>query len=239
MGGQPTVIDLDYSQFEATVGPFCAGFPQALTAKLFSISRFYAYSASSLVVDDLGEIGFVGVVAYGVLKMLKTLSDGRMQIVGLLLKCDLVGRPFEPVSHVTIEAATNATLCCFHRHAFEALLPANPELEHRMVLSLSHQLDAAQDWMLLLSRQTVTERVASFILMLEKRSFRPGAASPHHHVVEVPINRRDMAAYLGTTEESISRSVQHMVRGGVIKVHGGNQFEIVDDDGLRRMSGQV
>jgi CRP/FNR family transcriptional regulator len=93
----------------------------------------------------------------------------------------------------------------------------------------------AVHWMLLLALQTVSERIATFLLMLSNKA---GADRAAENVVEVPISRKDMAAYLGTTVESISRAVQDMSRRGVIRIIDPQRFEIADRRRIVDMSGQ-
>lgn len=219
----------------------CRGVDPAIKKELERLSRIRRYTAGEIVVGEDEEIPFVGNVVSGVLRMQKTMLDGRQQIVGLLLPSDMFGRVFSSVSHVSIEAATQVTLCCYGRGAFEALLARFPALEHRMLLSILDELDAAQDWMMLLGCQSVMERIATFLLILRRRSPGMSVSAPNtrpSHEIAVPINRRDMAAYLGTTVESISRTVQEMARQGVVRIVDACHFEILDERRLMWLSGR-
>ncbi|WP_328600457.1 cyclic nucleotide-binding domain-containing protein [Mesorhizobium xinjiangense] len=60
--------------------------------------------------------------------MQKTLYDGRQLIVGILMPSDMFGRVFSSTSNVSIEAATDVTLCCYSRAGFESLLLQFPAL---------------------------------------------------------------------------------------------------------------
>ncbi|TCL71179.1 helix-turn-helix domain-containing protein [Rhizobium sp. BK251] len=208
--------------------------------ELNRISHIRTFAAGETVTAEGQESCIVGNVITGVLKLVKTLSDGRQQIVGLLLPSDMVGRVFETTSRFAIEAASDVTLCCFERRAFEALLAREPELEHAMLVRTLDELDAARDWMLLLGCQTVLERIAGFLLILLCRSRSHGNAAALETTprVTIPIGRRDMAIYLGTTIETISRTVQHMARQGVIRIENSRHFDIVDRAGLIAMSGR-
>lgn len=184
---------------------------------------------------------YVGTVVSGVLRLQKTLQDGRQQIVGLLLPGDMFGRVFFETSNVSIEAASGAMLCCYNRTDFEALLVRFPELEHRMLLSVLDTLDVAQEWMLLLGCQSVMERVTTFLLIIRRRASGPWRTRPNGEAgasVSVPISRRDMAAYLSTTVESISRTVQDLARQEVIRIIDPHCFEILDESRLLRLSGR-
>jgi CRP/FNR family transcriptional regulator, anaerobic regulatory protein len=205
----------------------CADLAPAAKTELARMARMRSYRAGETVLAEADEIGFVGNVVTGVLRLQKTLPDGRQQIVGLMHPSDMFGRVFSRTSHVAIEAATDAMVCCYNRASFEHLFERFPELEHRMLAAMSRELDAAQDWMLLLATQSVPERLATFLLLLRKKAMASGELGPAA-MVDIPISRRDMAAYLGTTVESISRAVQQMARSGIIQIGGSQRFEILD-----------
>lgn len=239
MDTQNTSLHTGIARCSALECSVCADLSVATKQELSRLARTRIYRAGETVLAEAEEIGFVGNVVSGVLRMQKALHDGRQQVVGLLLPSDMFGRVFSQTSNVAIEAATDAILCCYNRARFESLFSRFPELEHRMLVSISHELDAAQDWMLLLATQSVTERVATFLLILRKKqvgtAISNNCAAP---VVEVPIARKDMAAYLGTTVESISRSIQHMARSGIIRILDPHRFAIMDQRRLFVLSGQ-
>jgi CRP/FNR family transcriptional regulator len=208
--------------------------------ELARIARTRTCREGETILAEMEESTFVGTVIAGILRMQKTLNDGRQQIVGLLLPSDMFGRIFAQRSHVSIEAATDATLCCYPRSGFEAIMRRHPELAERLMLAVLKDLWSAQDWMLLLATQTVTERVATFLLMLLRRRpapFSRGKAGGRT-TIAVPISRRDMAAYLGTTAESISRSVQEMARQGAIEIIDPRHFRLLDLGRLIGLSGR-
>ena len=219
----------------------CRGLDPDIKADLADLAQNRRYAAGAVVVAEDEPAAFLGSVLSGVLRLEKSLPDGRQQIVGLLLPCDMFGEPFTPSSHVSIEAATDAVLCCYERKAFETLMARHPVLEHRFLLSKQKELEVAQEWMLLLGCQTVIERVATFLLILRRRAcgrLDDPPAAPARYRVHVPIGRRDMAAYLGTTVESISRALQDMARRGVIAIADPQSFDVLDEARLLRLSGK-
>ncbi|CAN7577836.1 Crp/Fnr family transcriptional regulator [Mesorhizobium amorphae] len=209
-----------------------------LQKELARLSHHRTYRIGETVLAEMEATSFVGIVVSGVLRMQKSLEDGRQQLVGLLFRSDFFGRVFGGLSDYAIEAASDVTLCCYERGAFERLTGRFPELEHQLMLSTLDELDAARNWMLLLGCQTTPERIASFFLMLCRRGgadeWTPGAKLSIH----VPIGRRDMASYLGTTGETISRVIHEMSRKGIIKIRNAQDFEVLNKRQLVRMSGR-
>lgn len=219
----------------------CGSASQQTEKELLTISHFRSYSAGETIVREGEEAGKIGNVVTGVLRVLKTMSDGRQQIVGILLPSDLFGRAFTKTSRFSIEAASDVTLCCFDRRSFERLLMRNQEIGHSMLINTLEELDSARDWMILLGCQNALERVASFLILLRIRS--QNIARPHiprigMPKITVPISRRDMAAYLGTTVETISRTIQIIARKGAIKIIDPQNFAVLNWERLVKMSGR-
>jgi len=213
----------------------------ALREELVRIAHVRNFSSGETIVGEGEESGLVGTVLSGVLRVQKTMSDGRQQIVGLLFAPSLFGRVFSQISPVAIEAASDCRLCCFSRAAFETFLARHPAVEHDVMLAVLDELDAAQEWMLLLGCQAVQERVASFLLMLLRQSDLAAecAASRRRRMVNVPVSRHDMAVYLGTTAETISRTIQDLARRGVLRIINPQRFEVLDEARLVFLSGRA
>lgn len=179
-------------------------------------------------------------VTNGVVKMTKSLSDGREQIVGLAFAADLVGRPFAHDTAVRVEAATDVTLCSFDRPQFERLLSQHPDIESALLKAKLNELDAAKEWMLLLGRKSAQERVATFLSMLATRLADEGrrhATAGTQVVIELPLSRKEIASYLGLTLETVSREFSKLKKAGIIEVSGVHTISIPDVDRLQAMTG--
>jgi CRP/FNR family nitrogen fixation transcriptional regulator len=81
-------------------------------------------------------------------------------------------------------------------------------------------LKHAEDHILLLGRKTSPERVAAFILEMDKRLATAG-------ILTLPMSRRDIADYLGLTLETVSRSLSLMRKLGILGFAGTTQRQIV------------
>jgi CRP/FNR family transcriptional regulator len=83
--------------------------PDQLVTLARSSSKHRAGEGEELVGDAESIDSFSNVLS-GVVKLTKTLSDGRQQIVGLQFAPDFLGRQFKTESAVTAEAATKVEL---------------------------------------------------------------------------------------------------------------------------------
>jgi CRP/FNR family transcriptional regulator len=219
----------------------CGHANDSVLNELNHISRIRSCSAGETILAQGDDAGIVGNVIDGVLKITKSLPDGREQIVGLLFPTDFFGRIYSNIADFSIEAATDATICVMKREAFEHAIEHHNAIEHNMLIQLSSELESAREWMVLLGCQNTLEKVSSFFALLLLRADKLCVSSlPYKQgvVVAFPINRHDIAAYLGTTVETLSRQIQYLSRQKVIKILDGKHFEILDEDRLLEFAGQ-
>lgn len=180
------------------------------------------------LVADAETIDSYSNVLSGVVKLTKTLADGRQQIVGLQFAPDFLGRPFRTESAITAEAATEVALCSFPRAAVERMIKASPELEHRLYQQTLEELDEARDWMVTLGRRTAQEKVSSFLLLIA-RNIDPGNDPGHQSITfDLPLTRADIADFLGLTIETVSRQITKLRAEGVIQIENNRHVTVPD-----------
>lgn len=168
-------------------------------------------------------------VTRGVARLSKMLPDGRRQVTGFLYPSDFLGFAFYGVYGYTAEAVTQIWLCRFSRQKLTALFDAHPKLERRMLSIASNELERAQDQMLLLGRKHARERLASFLLSISEQAVRHGEpANP----IDLPMNRTDIADYLGLTIETVSRTFSQFIQRGIIHAVTRHQIAIKERDYL-------
>jgi CRP/FNR family transcriptional regulator len=209
--------------------------------RLNAIARFKKFPAGSVILRDHDEPSYFANVVAGVVKLTKTLADGRQQIVGLQFPSEFLGRPFRARSPYFAEAASEVTLCTFERAQFERLVKELPGIERRLFEHTLDELDAAQEWMVLLGRKTAGEKVASFLLMHARRAANLGcdASSGLDFVrMELALSRSEIADYLGLTIETVSRQFTSLKRRGVIALEGARTVTVPDIAKLARLAEQ-
>lgn len=180
------------------------------------------------LVGDAERIDSYSNVLSGVVKLTKTLSDGRQQIVGLQFAPDFLGRPFKAESAINAEAATDVALCSFPKAAIERMMKASPELEHRLFQQTLRELDEARTWMVTLGRKTAAEKVASFLLLIARHIDPTADPDRKAAAFDLPLTRADIADFLGLTIETVSRQITKLRTGGVIQVENNRHIVVPD-----------
>jgi CRP/FNR family transcriptional regulator len=207
-------------------------------ARLNRVSYRRHYPAGRLIAAGEQAPDWFGNVISGVVKLTKTVPDGRQQIVGLLFPSDFLGRPFSMRSPCTAEAATAVELCCFPRRHFEELIERQPELKQLFLERMLDEVDAAREWMFVLGRKSAGEKVATLIGLMARRmrgASCEASAQPYPLHFDLPLSRTEMADYLGLRIETVSRQLKRLRDAGVIEATPGRAVTVRDVGALARM----
>jgi CRP/FNR family transcriptional regulator, anaerobic regulatory protein len=193
----------------------CGALEPSELDQLDSLSQVKNFPARTMLFDQGALAGSVFNVTEGMVRLYKSMPDGRRQIVGFALPGDFLGLALMDRYGVAAEAVTQVRVCRFARPAFLAYVDGKPHLLRRLHEFAGHELSLAQDQMLLLGRKTAEEKVAAFLLNLQTRYGRIGAPSV---TIPLPMSRQDIADYLGLTIETVSRTLTKLAREKVILI---------------------
>lgn len=180
----------------------------------------FSYKKGSEIFGEKEPADYVYQVMAGAVRSYKLLSDGRRQIGAFHLDGDIFGLEIGSDHRFTAEAIVDTTVRLMKRRSLE-LVAQNDVMVARNLLSMTtNNLHHAEDHMLLLGRKTSLERVAAFLLEMDKRSTAAG-------ILALPMCRRDIADYLGLTLETVSRALSRLHALGILDFIGNNQRQIV------------
>ncbi len=135
----------------------CAALEATELDELDRISQAKLVPARTTLFEQGALAGSVFNVTDGVVRLYKSLPDGRRQIVGFALPGDFLGLALQDRYGVTAEAVTAVSVCRFARSAFLGYIDGKPHLLRRLHEFAGHELSLAQDQMLLLDRRTAEE----------------------------------------------------------------------------------
>lgn len=208
--------------------------------QLVTLSKFSSKQRADPGEELIGESEAVETysnVLSGVVKLTKTLSDGRQQIVGLQFAPDFLGRPFKEESEIEAEAATEVLLCSFPKSTIERMIRESTGLEHKLLEQTLRQLDEARSWMVTLGRKTAGEKVASFLLLIARYIDPTADPNTVSRSFDLPLTRADIADYLGLTIETVSRQLTKLRSEGVIQIENNRHVTVENMARLERRAG--
>jgi CRP/FNR family transcriptional regulator len=205
--------------------------PELERLRGIAVTKIYEPGSTLFAADEPATM--VGTVVQGTIKCFKLLADGRQQIVGFLFPGDFVGSPTQETTHGFAEALTKVELCVFPFPAIQRLIREMPNLERRLLTLANEDLDLAQEWMLLLGRKTAQERLATFLLLLAQKAKARGVPEGP---IDLPMNRSEIADYLGLSLETVSRQFTKLKSSGHIRIEHNNEITIRNPGGLTEIA---
>ena len=107
----------------------------------------------------------------------------------------------------------------------------DPRLNAALFDGATRALTLSIDHMMMIGRSSAEERLAWFLSMLAARS-----ADPVAPVLDLAMQRQDIADYLGLTIETVSRTFTLFRDRGFLKLPRKRRVEIVRPDALARLA---
>ncbi|MBV9250870.1 MAG: helix-turn-helix domain-containing protein [Acetobacteraceae bacterium] len=152
-------------------------------------------------------------IVSGCVRTVKLLEDGRRAVGEFLFAGDYFGQDDVETYDLAAEAVTDVVLRRYPRRMVEALADSHAVLARRLRGIALSNLRAAHERAAMLGRKTASERLASFLLEMDRRC-RERSGS----FLELPMSRGDIADYLGLTVETVCRLLSQFRREGAIAV---------------------
>jgi CRP/FNR family transcriptional regulator, nitrogen fixation regulation protein len=180
----------------------------------------FSYKKGSEIFGEKEPADYVYQVMSGAVRSYKLLSDGRRQIGAFHLAGDIFGLEIGTDHRFTAEAIVDTTVRLMKRRSLELVAESDVMVARNLLSMTTNSLRHAEDHMLLLGRKTSLERVAAFLIEMDKRSTAAG-------ILALPMCRRDIADYLGLTLETVSRALSRLHALGILGFIGNNQRQIV------------
>lgn len=192
------------------------------------IASEFSYKKDEEIFGESEPAEYVYQVVSGAVRTYKLLSDGRRQIGSFHLPGDVFGLESGAAHRLTAEAITDTTVRLVKRASLEKAAMTDVQVARKLWTMTAAELKHAEDHMLLLGRKNAMEKVAAFLLEMDRRLAVAG-------LLALPMCRRDIGDYLGLTLETISRALSQLHAEGVLGFSGARQIVLRNRQHLRDM----
>jgi CRP/FNR family transcriptional regulator, nitrogen fixation regulation protein len=200
----------------------------AITVHAGLVATEFSYKKDEEIYGDDEPAEYVYQVISGAVRSYKLLSDGRRQIGAFHLPGDVFGLESGASHRLAAEAIIDTTVRLVKRRSLEQAASSHVNVARRLWAITAGELRHAEDHMLLLGRKTAMERVATFLLEMDRRLAVAG-------MMALPMCRRDIGDYLGLTLETVSRALSQLHTEGVLGFSGARQIQLRNRNRLRNM----
>lgn len=189
------------------------------------------YAAGETIFEEGSRPKGVYCISRGAIKVLRTGTEGKAQILHLAKAGDLLGyrNIITDEQHTNSAVALEPTELCFLPRAdFVALMATNEALRQGLLKEVCKAYELLSETVTDIAQRSVRERTAATLLMLKDTY---GLDSVENGELDINISREDMANMVGTATETLIRSLQQLKSEGLIETKG-RRIRVLNGRGL-------
>lgn len=164
-----------------------------------------------------------------------TLSDGRKQILNILLPGDFTGLQAEldkPMQY-GVEALTDCTVCVFPKKKLMSLYKNSPNLAHDLTWLAAHNELIVDENLVSVGRRNATERIALLFISLYKRADLLGLVKAKGF--DFPLTQQHIADAMGLSLVHTNKSLAKLRKLDLFELDG-QRLTIKQYEKLKRLA---
>jgi CRP/FNR family transcriptional regulator len=172
------------------------------------------------------------IVNKGKIKIYKYNKEGREQILYILSEGEFIGDMSllkKGNFQFNAEALEDTYICTIAKDDFDAIVTRNPEITLKIMEVLHDRLMNLENLIQNLSTKDVEVRIASMLKGFAKDF---GVKNSEGIIIDLPLNREEMANYIGVTRETISRKLTALQDEDIIELIGNKKILVKDESYL-------
>jgi CRP-like cAMP-binding protein len=168
-------------------------------------------TAGPLIFSQGDDAGFVYLLTAGLVRICHSLRNGERQVVAFHWPGDLFGLAERAKYVNSAETIIPTRVYRFQASKLEKFLLKNPTIQDGFLIKAMHDVRHAQRQIIVMGRFDVPRRLAIFLIDCSGHEVYFDQST---HVLTIPMNRYDIADYLGTSAETVTRAFSKLERTG-------------------------
>ena len=167
------------------------------------------------------------IVRRGQMKLFRISESGKEQVLAFINPGEFTGELAlfrEGYYERFAQATMDTQICSIVRKDLEEILLKYPTISLKLLTEFSNRIESSEKQQTRYATEKVDTRIALFIAeSLEDENTK---------IFELPMSKKDLASYLGTSPETISRKLSEFEDLGYIEKISNKKIKILDLDGL-------
>ncbi|MFE8697530.1 Crp/Fnr family transcriptional regulator [Cytobacillus sp. FJAT-53684] len=196
--------------------------------EIVKTTRMEKFSRGEIIYEAGDASDYMYIIHRGRVKIYHLAESGKEQLIRMMEPGDFMGE-LSLFSKSTFdhyaETMENTEICIIRQQDLQAFLLKWPSISLKLLDEFSKRLLNVERLVSSLTSEDVEKRTASYLVEL--------ADKENTLQFTLPLSKKDLASYLGTTPESISRKLADFEEQGLLVQSGQKGIEILDLDGLR------
>lgn len=218
--------------------PVFRGLPEVERKAVEAIVDTRHYMRGSVIFREGEPSDSLYIVRSGLIKLTQGSKEGKQHVLRFLFPGDYFGQfalLHQKKNYVNAEVVEGGGICRIHRDDFLPLLEQSAALSYRFLMSLSEQLHQADEQAGAMHILEVEKRLARLILYLYSRDDAESHVPEGNPVIQLPAAKKEVAAMIGTSAETLSRKLGKFEAGRMIAMRR-RTVEILDMGALRELA---
>lgn len=202
--------------------------------KIVDLTGHKFYKKGDMICSEGEKSDTLFIINEGGVKISKLTKDGKEQIVHIFTSGDFFGELSLFSSNETynfdVYAISDLKICTLTKENMNEILMSNPEISLKLLQVITKRLTQTENLAQNLATNDAEIRIAYMLLEFAEKY---GFATDQGLQIKLPINREEMANYVGVTRETISRKLNIFEEMGIIRLEGNKLIIIKQLDVLK------
>lgn len=171
----------------------------------------------------------LAIVARGAMKVYQLSINGKEQLLRVVEPGGYEGENtiFGAINeNLFVEALQKSEICMINKQDFQNLLVSFPQLSLKLLSLTASKITSLEQQSQFLMMERIEERLATYLIDLYKVT--------NNKQLTLPMKKKELAAFLGTTPETLSRKLKFLSDKGYLKMYR-NQIELLDVESLEEI----
>lgn len=204
--------------------------------RLAEVATVVQFKKSDQIYSEGDPAEAVFNIISGVVKAYQQGPNGGEQIAAFLFAEDLFGLAQEGRYTTSIKVLTPITAYRIPIEALRSLLLSDAALAFHVITKLCQDLCQAQRHAFLLAKKRTLSKLAMFLQMLEQLQAAKGEATSE---IYIPMDRSDMARYIGISLAALSREFRTLTTRGILQSRDRRHVKIIDHGAFYMLAGNL
>lgn len=182
-------------------------------AQLYPLIQYKHYSKGETIYSPGQIADSLYVLNSGKLRVYRLADTGKEQLIRIVNKGEFTGELAlfkKGIYEAFTEALSDCCICAIKHSEFKKLLLQYPTISIEMLATIAERLGTSEQQTAWATTETVKDRLLHFLIS----RVDPMERDP---IVELNMAKKDLASYLGTTSESLSREFARLEKEQIIE----------------------
>ncbi|KOR26928.1 Crp/Fnr family transcriptional regulator [Clostridium sp. L74] len=202
--------------------------------KIVNMTGHEAFKKGEAICNEGDKSETLVIINEGKVKLCKLTKEGKEQIIHILSSGDFFGELnlFNDNESYNFSACaiSDVKICTLTKQKMDDILLKNPDISLKILKEVTKRLAETETLAQNLATNDADIRIANMILDFGEKY---GVNKEEYIEIKLPINREEMANYVGVTRETISRKLSKFEDLEIIKLVGNKVIIIKDKDALK------